>query len=129
MVRATVIVTTAAAATAVITAAAAATLTAATAVAVTIAAAAAVAVTSAAIVTARRRRYRHHRPPPSSPPSQSPQPQISQRAARELGICVPGPEDGHVQRGRTRRETARRQGSAGHGLLSLMAAREGIGHT
>ena len=33
-----------------------------------------------------------------------------------------------MQRGRTRGETARRQGGADHGLLSLMAARESIGH-
>ena len=97
-------------------------------------------------------------PPPSSPPlppQQSPQPQLSQRAARELGSYNPGPEDGDVQRGRTRGETVRHQElggltpspeegdvqrgrtrgetarhreAVGHGLLSLMAAREGIGH-
>ena len=33
-----------------------------------------------------------------------------------------------MQSGRTRGETARRQGGAGHGLLSLMAARDGIDH-
>ena len=88
-------------------------------------------------------------PPPSSPPlppQQSLQSQLSQRAARELGTYIPGPEDGDMQRGRTRGETARQRGeksnqedvgvrrgrtrgeAAGHGPLSLMAAREGIGH-
>ena len=33
-----------------------------------------------------------------------------------------------VQLGRTRGETARNREAAGHGLLPLMAAREGIGH-
>ena len=33
-----------------------------------------------------------------------------------------------VQLGRTRGETARHREAAGHGLLSLMSAREGIGH-
>ena len=94
-------------------------------------------------------------PPPSSPPlppQQSLQPQLSRRAARELGSYNPGPEDNGVQRGRTRGETMRHREAAadpgggdvqlgrtrgetarhreaeGHGLLSLMAAREGIGH-
>ena len=77
---------------------------------------------------------------------------VSRLAARELGSYNPGPEDDGVQRGRTRAETvrhreaaadpdgddvqlgrtrgetARHRGAAGHGLLSLMAAREGIGH-
>ena len=52
-------------------------------------------------------------PPPSpSPPSPPPQPQLSQRAARELGAYNPGPEDGDVQRSRTRAETARHRGGA-----------------
>ena len=94
-------------------------------------------------------------PPPSSPPlppQQPLQPQLSRRAARELGSYNPGPEDNGVQRGRTRGETARhreaaadpdggdvqlgrtrgetvrQREAAGHGLLSLMAARESIGH-
>ena len=37
------------------------------------------------------------------------------------------PGGGDVQLGRTRGETARHREAAGHGLLSLMAAREGIG--
>ena len=52
-------------------------------------------------------------PPPSSPPlppQQSLQSQLSQRAARELGTYIPGPEDGDMQRGRTRGETARQRG-------------------
>ena len=113
---------------------------------------------------------------PSLPPQQPLQPQLSRRAARELGSYNPGPEDngiqrgrtgeetmrhreaaadpdggdvqlgrtrgetmrhreaaadpggGDVQLGRTRGETARHREAAGHGLLSLMAARESIGH-
>ena len=38
------------------------------------------------------------------------------------------PDGYDVQLGRTRGETARHREAAGHGLLSLMAAREGIGH-
>ena len=38
------------------------------------------------------------------------------------------PGGGDVQLGRTRGETARHREAEGHGLLSLMAAREGIGH-
>ena len=38
------------------------------------------------------------------------------------------PDGGDVQLGRTRGETARHREAEGHGLLSLMAAREGIGH-
>ena len=94
-------------------------------------------------------------PPPSSPPlppQQPLQPQLSRRAARELGSYNPDPEDDGVQRGRTRGETvrhreaeagpdgddvqlggtrgetSRHREAAGNGLLSLMAAREGIGH-
>ena len=91
-------------------------------------------------------------PLPPLPPQQSLQPQLSRRAARELGSYNPGPEDNGVQRGRTRGETMRHREAAadpgggdvqlgrtrgetarhreaeGHGLLSLMAAREGIGH-
>ena len=94
-------------------------------------------------------------PPPSSPPlppQQPLQPQLSRRAAWELGSYNPGPEDDGVQRGRTRGETvrhreaeagpggddmqlgrtrgetARHREAAGHGLLLLMAARKGIGH-
>ena len=76
-------------------------------------------------------------PPPSSPPpppTQLQQPQhqttpqarkqLSQCAARELGSHNRRPEDGELLRGRTRDETARMR----HGLLSLMVAREGIGH-
>ena len=44
-----------------------------------------------------------------SPPQHVPQPQISQRAPRELGSYIPGPEDDDVQRCRTRGETALRQ--------------------
>ena len=39
-----------------------------------------------------------------------------------------GPDGDDVQLGRTRGGTARHREAAGHGLLSLMAAREGIGH-
>ena len=39
------------------------------------------------------------------------------------------PEDDVMQRGRTRGETARLQGGTGNGLLLLMATPEGIGHT
>ena len=87
------------------------------------------------------------------PPAQR---KISHRAARELGSCILGPEEGDVQRGLTRGETvriaremrhepdpggndvqrgctrgetARQAGGMGHGPLFLMAAREGIGHT
>ena len=94
-------------------------------------------------------------PPPSSPPlppQQSLQPHLSRCAARELDSYNPGPEDNGVQRGRTRGktvrhreaatdpngddvqlgrtrgETARHREATGHGLLSLMAARKGIGH-
>ena len=94
-------------------------------------------------------------PPPTSPPlppQQPLQPQLSRRAARELGSYNPDPEDDGMQRGRTRGETvrhreaeagpdgddvqlgrtrdetARNRKAAGHGLLSLMAAREGMGH-
>ena len=49
------------------------------------------------------------------------------RIARETKR-EPDPGGGDVQRGRTRGETARQAGGIGHGLLSLMAAREGIGH-
>ena len=93
-------------------------------------------------------------PPPSSPPfppQQPLQPQLSRGAARELGSYNPGPEDDGVQRGRTRGktvrhretaagpdgddvqlgrtrgQTARHREAAGHGLLSLMTARDGIG--
>ena len=38
------------------------------------------------------------------------------------------PGGGDVQLGRTRGETARHREAAGHGLLSLVAALEGIGH-
>ena len=38
------------------------------------------------------------------------------------------PEDDVIQRSITRWETARLRGGAGHGMLSLMTAREGIGH-
>ena len=38
------------------------------------------------------------------------------------------PDGDDAQLGRTRGETARHREAAGHGLLSLMAAREGIGH-
>ena len=54
-------------------------------------------------------------PPPSSPPlppQQSLQPQLSRRAARELGSYNPGPEDNGVQRGRTRGETMRHREAA-----------------
>ena len=55
--------------------------------------------------------------------------QLSHRTARELGSHNTGPEDGHLLRGRTRGETARYHGARmGYRLLSLMAAREGIGH-
>ena len=53
---------------------------------------------------------------------------MSARAARELGSYNPGPEDGDVQRGRTRGETARSHEGQEHGLVSLMAAWEVIGH-
>ena len=46
-------------------------------------------------------------------------------ARRQEGVI---PEDDVMQRGRTRGETARLRGGTGHGLLSLMAARESIGH-
>ena len=39
-----------------------------------------------------------------------------------------GPGSYDVQLGRIRGETARQRETVGHGLLSLMAAREGIGH-
>ena len=38
------------------------------------------------------------------------------------------PDGDDMQLGRTRGKTARHREAAGHGLLSLMAAREGIGH-
>ena len=44
---------------------------------------------------------------------------------REAKAC---PDGDDVQLGRTRGETARHREAAGHGLLSLMAAREDIGH-
>ena len=44
---------------------------------------------------------------------------------REAGAS---PDGDDVQLGWTRGETARHREAAGHGLLSLMAAREGIGH-
>ena len=89
---------------------------------------------------------------PLPPPQQPLQPQLSRRVARELGSYNPGPEDDGVQRGRTRGrtvrhrgaaadpdgddvqlgrtrgETARHREAAGHGLLSLMAAIESLGH-
>ena len=46
---------------------------------------------------------------------------------RDLGSHNTGPEDSNLQRGRTGGETARYSGGLmGHGLLSLMAEREGI---
>ena len=98
---------------------------------------------------------RYPLPPPSLLPlrSQQPlQPQLSVRATGELGFYNPGKDNDVVQRGGTRGETvrhreaaadlggdyvqlvttrgdtARHQGAADHWLLSLMAAREGIGH-
>ena len=47
---------------------------------------------------------------PSLPPQQSLQSQLSQRATRELGTYIPGPEDGDMQRGRTRGGTACQRG-------------------
>ena len=52
-------------------------------------------------------------PPPvsrPSPPQQSPQPQLSQRVARELGSNTTDSDEGNVVSGRTKGETARRQG-------------------
>ena len=100
-----------AAATAAITAAAAAAATAAA--AVTIAVAAAVIVTAAATAIVTAAAAVPPPPAPSSPPlppQQSLQSQLSQRAARELGTYIPGPEGDDMQKGRTRGETARQRG-------------------
>ena len=50
------------------------------------------------------------------------------QGGRTVGEAGRHPEEGDVLRGRTRGETARNREAMGHGLLSLMAAREGIGH-
>ena len=85
--------------------------------------AATVAITAAAVVTATAAFAAE-----TSAAAAAAESQMSLRATRELGSYSPGPEDGDVQRGRARGETARSHGDQEHGLLSFMAAREGIGH-
>ena len=50
------------------------------------------------------------------------------QGVRTMGEAGGHPEEGDVLTGRTRGETARNREAMGHGLLSLMAGREGIGY-